>query len=106
MLEWESFKKRSEKTAKDLVIPAILSPGSNLPESARETQWVDFSRFTISGEGFLRTERYVEFQDEIKAFAKRVAQVIADAPPWEDFEVGEFKHLAANHNALRAQMIR
>jgi hypothetical protein len=87
LVEWDSFRTRSHSERRELVVPTILSQGTTVRRAVGDTMWADFSEYTIIGEGFRRTERYVAFQDEIKRLAKRVATVIANAPAWKDFSV-------------------
>jgi len=88
-IEWRSFEQRGDQYNKDLVVPAIVSQGANLPDAARDRKWVDLSTYTIIGAGFAATERYVEFQDVVRGFAKAVAAVIASAPDWAAFPISE-----------------
>jgi len=83
LVEWDSFRTRGH----GLVVPTILSQGVTVRRAVGDTMWADFSDYTIIGEGFKKTERYVAFQDEIKRLAKRVATVIASAPAWSNFSV-------------------
>jgi hypothetical protein len=83
LVEWDSFRARGQ----GLIVPTILSQGATVKRAVGDTMWADFSDYTIIGEGFKKTERYVAFQDEIKRLAKVVAAVIAGAPPWSDFSV-------------------
>jgi len=86
-VEWESFKQRSERERRDLIVPAILKSGATVRARVGDTLSVDFSAYTIIGGGFTKTERYVQFQDEIKKLASSVAEIVANAPAWKDFEI-------------------
>ena len=88
-IEWLSFEKRSKEYGKDLVVPAIICQGANLPKEAQDRKWIDLSTYTIIGQGFTLSERYVEFQDAIARFAKRVAEIVASAPEWSEFPVSD-----------------
>jgi hypothetical protein len=86
-VEWDSFKSRGEEEARDLVVPAILSQGRTVRAEVGDTMWADFSDYTIVGEGFKKAERYVQFQDEVKKLARRVGDIVANAPTWKDFAI-------------------
>lgn len=87
LAEWESFKTRGQLEHRDLIIPAILSPGATVAAEVADTMWADLSDYTIVGEGFRKTELYVAFQREIKKLARHVAGIIAEAPDWKDFAI-------------------
>jgi len=87
LVEWESFRTRSQNEACDLIIPVILSAGSTVQSQVGNTMCADFSDYTIVGPAFTNTNLYVQFQIEIKKLARRVANIIAKAPDWKDFEI-------------------
>lgn len=67
-----------------LIVPVNVFDGQFFPERARQIQWLDCRRYWIVGEGFLKTERYVEFQDVLRTWADEVARAIEDAPAWDE----------------------
>lgn len=67
-----------------LVAPINVFDGQFFPERARQIQWLDCQRFWVVGDGFSKTERYVEFQDVLRSWAVDVAGMIQSAPAWEE----------------------
>jgi hypothetical protein len=72
-----------------LVIPVSVHDGNKFPSYARSVQFDNWVQFAKVGEGFKRTERYVEFQDQVSCFADDVATAIEDAPTWDDAWLSE-----------------
>ena len=54
---------------KGLVIPIKVFDGKFFPPKARQIHWIDFGKYWIIGDGFSKTERYVEFQDVLREWA-------------------------------------
>jgi hypothetical protein len=89
--EWTAMATREQRMRyrtidrpDGLVVPVTVHDGEKFPASARAVQfknWVDFARV---GEGFKRTERFVEFQDAMSKWTDDVARVIGVAPDWSD----------------------
>jgi cellulose biosynthesis protein BcsQ len=52
-----------------------------IPSSILRIPISDFSRYAVVGEGFAKSERYVEFQDEVRELAAKVAATIRDRVP-------------------------
>lgn len=76
------LKYRTKDKPNGLVIPVSVHDGESFPEYARAVQymnWVDFARI---GDGFKKTERYVEFQDQMSRFTKDVAEAVNNSPEW------------------------
>ncbi|HZI19738.1 MAG TPA: toll/interleukin-1 receptor domain-containing protein [Pyrinomonadaceae bacterium] len=67
-----------------LVIPVSVHDGESFPDYARAIQIMDWGRYARVGEGFKRTEAYVEFQEKVSDFANDVAQAVKNAPPWDE----------------------
>jgi hypothetical protein len=65
-----------------IVVPVNVFDGKFFPERAKQIQWLDLTRYWIIGDGFSKTERYVEFQDSLRGWADDVATAIANAPAW------------------------
>jgi hypothetical protein len=68
-----------------LVVPINVYDGEFFPPKARNIQWIDCQRFWLVGEGFSKTERYIEFQDVLRAWSSDVASVIYNAPEWQHY---------------------
>ena len=66
-----------------LVAPVNVFDGHYFPERAKQIQWVDFQRFWVVGDGFSKSERYLEFQDVLRPWANEIARVILHAPDWQ-----------------------
>lgn len=66
-----------------LVAPLNVFDGHYFPKKARQIQWVDCQRFWVVGDGFSKTERYIEFQDVLRAWANDIATIISHAPDWQ-----------------------
>jgi TIR domain len=67
-----------------LVIPMLYSGRPNLPPSICDRQLRDFSKHTYSGEAFLRSELYLDFEKEMRDFANDLAQWLSGVPAWSD----------------------
>lgn len=66
-----------------IVVPVNVFDGSFFPDRAKQIQWLDLTKFWVAGDGFSKTERYVEFQDTLRDWAVGVASAIAKAPKWQ-----------------------
>jgi len=44
---------------------------------------LDCHEYWIVGEGFVKTEKYVEFQDVLRKWSNELAAVIQGAPSWQ-----------------------
>ncbi|MBI1929730.1 toll/interleukin-1 receptor domain-containing protein [Candidatus Poribacteria bacterium] len=73
---------RTPENPSGLIIPVTVSNGEHFPNYAKQIQYFDCRRFARVGEGFKKTERYVEFQDEMDRWVPEVAKVINQTPPW------------------------
>jgi len=74
---------RTPTNPQGLVVPINVFDGEFFPPKARDISWIDCQRFWLVGEGFSKTERYVEFQDILRSWACDVATVIHNAPEWQ-----------------------
>jgi hypothetical protein len=70
------------QNSEGLLIGVKVNDGIHFPRFAKESQFADFEKYFFDGQGFARTELYVEFQREVAEFAKGVARVVEHAPPW------------------------
>lgn len=66
-----------------LVAPLNVFDGQYFPKKARQVQWLDCKRFWVVGDGFRKTERYIEFQDVLRTWADDIAMIISNAPDWQ-----------------------
>jgi len=67
-----------------LIIPINLFDGEHFPDFAQQIQYLDCRNFFRVGSGFLKTERYVEFQDVLIEWIDDVANAVNNAPPWSE----------------------
>ncbi|KPA18267.1 hypothetical protein MHK_001503 [Candidatus Magnetomorum sp. HK-1] len=67
-----------------LISAATLHDGDRFPEIINKIQSKNWQNFAIVGKGFENTKRYIEFQDQLKVFAKHVADIVRTAPEWEN----------------------
>ena len=74
---------RTVKRPGGLVAPVRVNDGDRFPAKAKAVQSIDCSRFWRDGEAFTRSERYIEFQDVLEAWAADVAACIRNAPEWD-----------------------
>ncbi len=65
-----------------LVIPVNVFDGDDFPAFAKRIQCLDCRNFVRVGEGFKKTERYVDFQDILITWVNSVANSIKKAPEW------------------------
>jgi hypothetical protein len=88
-IEWRSFYERGKSfnPSKELVIPASIYDGKVFPNDARATQFIDLSEFVVIGTAFKNTELYVQLQKKLDGFAQRVAEVVAQAPAFDNWAV-------------------
>jgi hypothetical protein len=66
-----------------LIVPVTLHDGDRFPPYAKAIQYADWNKYARVGDGFKKTERYVEFQDRICDWAENVASAIQLAPDWD-----------------------
>jgi hypothetical protein len=88
-IEWMSFETRSRKFQRNLLVPVSVHDGESFPAKAREAQIEDLSDFVNIGEGFTRTALYVDFQQRLRALARKVALVVKNSPPFSEWPVVE-----------------
>jgi hypothetical protein len=82
--EFHSFLSRG----KALVPVSIYADGNAFPEEVKQRiQAADLSDYVINGEGFRRTDRYVELQEKLRQLWKQVARIIGQAPGFKDWEL-------------------
>lgn len=67
-----------------LIVPVTLHDGARFPDYARAIQYADWTKYARVGDGFKKTERYVELQDRITDWAEDVAKAVNAAPAWDD----------------------
>jgi cellulose biosynthesis protein BcsQ len=71
------FKLLLDRFSSGRLFPVRLSPRRSGPDSPLDRlQFADFSDLAYVGEGFAKSERYIEFQDRVRALARQVADAI------------------------------
>jgi len=86
-IEWKSFEARRQKTNRATIVPISIHDGKSFPAEAQSLQMINLNDYLIVGEGFRKSEKYVDFQDKLKNLAKRVAGTVKQAPPFEQWTV-------------------
>ncbi len=89
LTEFHSFLERGNTSQAKVLIPAAIHDGDGFPAEARSLQTANFSDFVIVGDGFKTTKKYSDFQDELKKFSKRVAQLICKVPTFQEWPIVE-----------------
>lgn len=74
---------RTPNNPKGLIFPITLNDGDRFPEFAKTIQGPNWCEFARVGEGFRKTERYVEFQDKLEKWVLDLAPVVKNPPPWD-----------------------
>lgn len=74
---------RTSENPEGLIYPINLFDGERFPDFARNMSQFDFKPFVRRGLGFSRTERYIQFQDNLIQLSEIVARGINHAPPWK-----------------------
>jgi hypothetical protein len=78
------YDYRTASNPSGLVIPINVFDGEFFPDKVKNIQWLDCKKHWVIGDGFAKTERYIEFQDLLRNWAIDVAKIITEAPPWEE----------------------
>lgn len=88
-LEWRTFLERGRQTNSSLVLPASIHDGESFPLEARETCWMDFSRYhQVASPAFFDTKKADKFETKcLKPFARRLAEMIRGAPDHAEFPI-------------------
>jgi hypothetical protein len=87
LTELHSFLARAKSKTAKVLVPVSIHDGAAFPEEVRQIQVGNLASFVVVGEGFKSTKSYSSFQTELKALSKRVATLVAKAPPFEDWQV-------------------
>lgn len=66
-----------------LVLPINVFDGQFFPDCTQSIQWLDCQKYWIAGDGFIRTEKYVDFQDLLRNWSVDVASAIQRTPPFD-----------------------
>jgi hypothetical protein len=91
MAEWQSFVAREEFVRGDahdshcrLIIPIQAHDGNHYPKEAQDTQQFDLRRYYATTKAFWRTERADKLDQLLADLARKIAQVIIEAPDYSD----------------------
>ncbi|HLK69015.1 MAG TPA: toll/interleukin-1 receptor domain-containing protein [Bryobacteraceae bacterium] len=85
--EWQSFLAREKQLALGshcLIAPLRFHDGDDFPDEARVVQWEDVEPFANTLPAFWDSQRAIGLEDVLKRFAKRVARIIQEAPPFQE----------------------
>ena len=83
--EWLTFVEREKLVDAELVMPASFFDGKNFPEAATARQFADFSAYASTIPRFWNTKLAIVFEDKLlKPFAKDLAAMIGQAPPFDE----------------------
>lgn len=74
---------RTNGNPSGLIVPINVFDEEFFPDRARSIQWLDCKAYWVVGDGFSKTERYIEFQETLKRWAVDAATAINGAPAWE-----------------------
>src|SRR6267154_622148 len=90
LTEFHTFWERGKTKSKRLLVPASIHDGESFPDDIRgNLQFESFSEYVVVGDGFRTTKKFSDFQDVLKEFSKRVADLVLQAPPFEDWPLVE-----------------
>jgi hypothetical protein len=89
LTEFHSFLERGKTNNARVLVPVSIHDLEPFPEEAQNLQTVNFTDFVIVGNGFKETKKYSDFQDELKKFSKRVAQLICKVPTFQEWPIVE-----------------
>jgi hypothetical protein len=70
--EWDSFALSPTRA----LIPVLLHKSDGYPPEVQSLQQFDFSEYAYLGEGFSKTERYIDFQAAVRKLVEVIAEVI------------------------------
>lgn len=73
---------RSAVRPEGIVVPVNVFDGDFFPDAARKIEWLDCRDYWLIGEGFKKTEKYIQYQDLLRKWAVDAAKAIAAAPAW------------------------
>lgn len=84
MEEREKLLNRHKVPGSGLVIPVAYSARQHLSPHATQRQFADFSDHTYCGKAFRDSERYLDFEDQVKKLASLIANLLNNQfPPWD-----------------------
>jgi hypothetical protein len=83
--EWKSFRERERRLNMQsrLIAPLRFHDGEHFPEEAKLIQWTDVAPYTSTVPAFWTSHRAIELEDLLKTFARHVAHIIKNAPPFD-----------------------
>ena len=84
--EWTSFREREKRLdmrSHGLIAPMRFHDGEHFPQDARNVEWADVAPYAYTVQAFWTSQRAIELEDVLKAFAKSVAGIIKTAPPFQ-----------------------
>jgi|SRR6185437_5671861 len=88
-IEWESFDRRGAKTGRRVLLAASVYDGKTFPSRAAGKQAFDFSSFMLFGPALINSKKYEGFQTAVRSLARRVAEAVNQAPPFEVWPIAD-----------------
>lgn len=83
--EWRSFLERErivELRPYRLIAPLKFHDGEHFPEEARRVQWEDVAQYAFTVRAFWDSPKAMELEERLKSFARSVAGIVNEAPPF------------------------
>ena len=79
----EKLLGRYQVAGQGLVIPIAYCKKEILPKSVLARKVFEFSKHAYTSDGFLRSERYLDFEDAMGDLAAEIADLLNRVPPWD-----------------------
>jgi TIR domain len=77
----KELKYRTARTPGGIIHPVNVGDGEHFPDYAKAIQYRDMQGYVLLGEGFTKTEKYTEFQEQIRDWSGQVAKSIHEVKP-------------------------
>ena len=68
-------------TPTTLIWPVLYREIDPMPPIVSNIKYLDYSRFNVVGEAFFKTEKYLDFQDQLQRDIKSIISIIKNVPP-------------------------
>ena len=102
----QQLQYRTLKNPHGLVFPVVVHDGEHFPDYAQRTQFFDCREYAVVGQGFKKTESYIEFQTGMRDWTTEVAESLRKAPEWiTDMETEAWLNNPLNQSLVIAEPI-
>jgi hypothetical protein len=84
--EWKSFvdrEKMGNPKPYTLIAPLRFHDGEHFPEEAKGVEWSDVTEYAFTMPAFWDSQRAIELEAKLKAFARSVANIVSQAPAFD-----------------------